>query len=172
MTRPLISSITLPESSISTDIFSLIAPLRPNWSSSNTHLEQFTGGINNTTFGLFDNSDPSEALVIKIFGSKTEEFIDRDAELDNLCLLSQHQLSHPVLLQFANGIIYKFVVGEICTRDDIRDIKIAPLIARQMAKLHSISIKDKNQKPCLIPLMRKFLILMDNDNSRPEGKCI
>jgi ethanolamine kinase len=170
MAQPLISSTTLSVSSLLTDIFPLIAPLRPNWSPSNTHLEQFTGGINNTTFGLFDKSDRSEALVIKIYGSKTEEFIDHNAEIDTLNFLSQHELAQPVLLQFANGIIYKFVAGEICTRDDIRDIKIALLIAHQMAKLHSIPITDKNQQPCLIPLMRKFLTLIDSNNARPEGR--
>jgi len=170
MARPLISSTVISVSSLLTDIFPLIAPLRLNWSSSNTHLQQFTGGINNTTFGLFNNVDRSEALVIKIFGSKTEEFIDRDAELDTLCILSHYQLAQPVLLQFANGIIYKFIAGEICTRDNIRDIKIAPLIACQMAKLHSVPIRDKNQKPCLVPLMRKFLTLINNDNNRPAGK--
>ena len=169
MTQLLVSSTVLSVPSLSTEIFPLIATLRPNWSPSNTHLEQFTGGINNTTFGLFDNSDPSKALVIKIFGSKTEEFIDRHAELDTLQYLSQYQLAQPVLLQFANGFIYKFITGEICTRDDIRNIKIAPLIAQQMAKLHSIPLKSKNQKQCLIPLMQKFLALIDNDhNSRPE----
>jgi ethanolamine kinase len=126
--------------------------------------------MTNTIFGLFDNTNQSEGLVIKIFGSKTEEFIDRDAELHTLHTLSQHELAQPILLQFTNGVIYKFVPGEICTRDDIRDIKIAPLIAQKMAELHTIHIEDKNQKPCLVPLMRKFLALMDNNNGRPEGK--
>jgi ethanolamine kinase len=170
MAHPLVSSIVLSVSSVSTEVFPLIATLRPDWSPSNTHLQQFTGGINNTTFGLFDNSDSSEALVIKIFGSKTEEFIDRDAELDTIHLLSQYQLAQPVLLQFANGVIYKFVAGEICTRDDIKDMKIFPLIARQMAKLHSIPIRSENKEPCLIPLMQKFLTLIDNNHILPEGK--
>jgi ethanolamine kinase len=169
MTWPLVSSITLSFSSLSTDIFPLITLLRPDWSPSNTFLQQFTGGINNTTFGLFDSSDPTEALVIKLFGNKTEEFIDRDAELHTLHTLSQHELAQPILLQFTNGVIYKFVPGEICTRDGIRDIKIAPLIAQKMAELHTIHIEDKNQKPCLVPLMRKFLALMDNNNGHPEG---
>jgi ethanolamine kinase len=168
MAQPLVSSTVLSVASLSTEIFALIATLRPNWSPYNTHLEQFTGGINNTTFGLFDNFDSSEALVIKIFGSNTEEFIDRHAELDTLRYLSKYQLAQPVLLQFANGVIYKFITGEICTRDDIRDMRIVPLIARQLAKLHSIPLKNKNQKPCLIPLMQKFLTLIDNDHTRPE----
>jgi ethanolamine kinase len=170
MTQSLVSSAILSVSSLSTDIFPLITSLRPNWFPSNTHLQQFTGGISNTTFGLFDNSDRSEALVIQIFGAKTEEFIDRDAELDILHILSQYQLAQPVLLQFVNGIIYKYVPGEICTRDDIRNMQIAPLIARQMAKLHSIPLTNKNQRPCLMPLMRKFLKLIDKDNGRPEGE--
>ena len=170
MNQPFVSSIVLSLSSLSTDIFPLIKILRPEWSPSNTHLQEFTGGINNFTFGLFDNSDPSDALVIKLFGSHTEQFIDRDAEQRNLSILPHHGFAQPILLQFANGHIYKFVPGEICTRDDIRHINIASIIARQMAKLHSIPIEDKNQKPCLVPLMRKFLTLMDDNNGRPEGK--
>jgi thiamine kinase-like enzyme len=170
MMRPVISSVTLSVSSLAKDIYPLITPLRPNWSPFNTHLQQFTGGINNATFGLFDDFDPSEALVIKIFGSRTEEFIDRDAELDILCILSKHEFAQSILLQFTNGVIYKFVPGKICTRDDIRDMNIASRIARQIAKFHSIPFQYDTQKPCLIPLMRKFLTLMDNTKHRPEGK--
>lgn len=162
-------SAVLSIASLSKDIFPLIVSLRPEWSSSNTHIEQFTGGINNITFGLFSNIDPSDALVIKIFGSKTEEFIDRHAELDTLNLLSQNHLAQPILLQFANGYIYKFLPGEICTREDIRHVTIAPLIARQMAKLHSIPMNNKNEQPCLVPLMRKFLTLIDQSHHQPEG---
>lgn len=169
MAQPLVSSTKLSVSSISTDIYPLITPLYPNWSPSNTHLQQLTGGINNTTFGLFDNSNPSEALVIKIYGSKTEEFIDRNVEIDTLCFLSKHQLAQSVLVHFGNGIIYKYAQGEICTRDDIRNINLIPLIARHMAKLHSIPIDNQNE-PCLIPLMRKFLLLIDSSNNQPEGK--
>ena len=170
MAQLLVSTNTLSLSSLSTEIFPLITLLRPDWTPSNTHLQQFTDGMTNSIFGLFDNSNQSEALVIKIFGSKTEEFIDRNFELQTLYTLFQHDFAQPILLQFANGVIYKFVPGEVCTRDDIRYIKIAPLIAHQMAKLHSISIEDKNKKPCLVPLMRKFLSLIDNDNYRPTGK--
>lgn len=170
MTQAIVSSTRLSLDSLSTDIFLLITTLRPDWSSSNTHLQQFTGGINNTTFGLFSNANPSDALVIKIFGSKTEEFIDRHAELDTLDLLAQHQLAQPVLLHFTNGYIYQFLAGEICTRDDIRHPTIVPLIAREMAKLHSIPMmKNKNSQPCLIPLMRKFLALIEDNRYQLEG---
>jgi len=157
-------------SSLATDIFPLIAPIRPNWSPSNTHLQQFTDGITSMIFGLFDNSNQSEALVIKIFGLNIEEFIDRGAEVKIMSTLAEYKLAQPVLLRFNNGIIYKFTLGEICTRDDIRNMPIVSLIARQMAKLHSLPIKDINQKSCLVPLTRKFLTLVDNDIDRPQGK--
>jgi ethanolamine kinase len=170
MIRPLISSVTLSVSSLPADIYPLIAPIRSEWSPFNTHLHQLAGGINNTTFGLFDDFDQSEALVIKIFGSKTEEFIDRNAELDILCILSKHEFAQSILIQFTNGVIYKFIPGQICTRDDFRDMNIGSLIARQLAKFHSIPIQDDiNQKPCIVPLMRKFLTLMKNSKNRPDG---
>ncbi|CAF1205079.1 unnamed protein product [Adineta steineri] len=80
MTQCLVSSTTLSITSLSTDIYPLIVPLRPDWSPHNTHLRQLTGGINNVAFGLFNNLDQLDALVIKIFGLHTEVFIDRNVE--------------------------------------------------------------------------------------------
>lgn len=147
------------------DIFDLIAQIRPKWSSSNTDLEQFTGGINNTTFGLFDKQNHSDGLVIKIFGSKTDEFIDRQNELQNLNILAKHGLAQPILVQFSQGYIYEYLPGEICSRDDIRLPNIIPLIAQTVAKLHSIPIVNQQQSPCLVPLMRKFLTLIDKNHA-------
>ncbi|CAF0957644.1 unnamed protein product [Adineta steineri] len=171
MTQCLVSSTTLSITSLSTDIYPLIASLRPDWSPHNTHLRQLTGGINNTAFGLFNNLDQSDALVIKIFGLHTEVFIDRNVELNAISILSKYELAQPILLQFNNGIIYKFIPGKICSRDDIRDINIASFIALQMAQYHSIPLRNHKQKPCLIPLIRKILSLI-SDSKNPPAEFI
>ncbi|CAF0820114.1 unnamed protein product [Adineta ricciae] len=169
MSQPISSSVTLPLESTLRDIYPLITSLRPNWSPSNLRLYQLIGGINNTAFGIYSESDRSDTLVIKIYGFKTEEFIDRYHEKTILSTLVNHGLAQPVLLQFTNGIIYKFIPGSVCTENYIRNIRIAPLIARHLAKLHSIPLENQYHEPCLMPLIKKFVkLIITNHKHYPE----
>ncbi|CAF3294329.1 unnamed protein product [Rotaria sp. Silwood2] len=90
---PVVQNVTLSAATISTEIFEVIAPIRPDWSSSNTRLVTFPEGRTNTMMGLFDNrtpNDESQALVIKIFGAQTELFIDRQIEIEAMVTLAEH----------------------------------------------------------------------------------
>ena len=170
--HPIIQNITLSISNISNEIYEVIAPIRPDWNSSNTRLISFREGITNAIFGLFSNrncDDKSDGLVIKLFGAHTELFIDRQSELNSMVTLSKAGvLSQHVLVQFNNGLVYDYAVGEACSRDEVREENIAKLIAIKLAKFHSIPI-EKYEKPFIISLLRRFIQLINENEQQAKG---
>lgn len=170
--NPIIEELTLSLPNISTDLYKLISKIRPDWNASNTRLITFTEGITNAILGLFDNrtgDDRSKGLVIKLFGSQTELFIDRQSEIDSMVKLYDYgALSQRILIKFNNGIIYEFAEGTTCSRDDVRKENISKLIAKKLAQLHSVPV-EKYEKPYLILLLRKFIQLLNEKKQINEG---
>ncbi len=160
---PIIENVTLSFANISNDIYPLIHSIRPDWMSSNTRLVTFTEGLTNIILGLFDNRTPdddSKTLIIKIYGSQTELFIDRQSEINAMNLFSRENVfSQRVLIQFNNGIIYEYASGRTCSRDDVQNENISRLIAIKLAQFHNVPI-EKPAKPYIISLSRKFLELL------------
>ena len=169
---PLTENITLSVENISTEIYKVTGPVRPDWNSSNTRLVTFREGITNAIFGLFDNrtcDDESQALVIKIFGAHTELFIDRQSELDAMIKLSNSGVtSQKTLVQFNNGLVYEYATGNACSRDDVRKENISKLIAIKLAQFHSAPV-EKIEQPYVISLIRKFIQLIDTDEKQKKG---
>jgi thiamine kinase-like enzyme len=158
---PIIENVTLSDSN---EIYPLIKSIRPDWTSSNTRLVTFTEGLTNQILGLFDtrtvDNDDSNALIIKIYGAKTELFIDRQSEINAMKIFSEHNVfSQHVLIQFNNGIIYEYASGIACSKADVRKENIARLIAIKLAQLHNVPISG-NDKPYIILLLRRFIELL------------
>lgn len=171
-TNPIRSNISLSLSNISNDIYSLISAIRPDWNLSNTRLERFTEGLTNSIFGLFDNrtdADDSSALIIKLFGVNTDLLIDRQSEYDAMVKLSKYGVSSQhVLIQFANGIIYEYASGQVCSREDIRKDHIAKLIAIKLAQFHSVPI-EKSEKPYIISSIRRLIQIINQNEEQRRG---
>ncbi|CAF3549395.1 unnamed protein product [Rotaria sp. Silwood1] len=163
----IIENVTLSLSNISTEIYPLLKSIRSDWTQSNTRLVTFTEGLANIILGLFDtrnSDDDSNALIIKIYGAQTELYIDRQSEINTMNILSeQHVFSQRVLIHFNNGIIYEYVSGKACSRDDVRKENIAQLIAIKLAQFHNVPIV-KTEKPYIILILRKFIELLNGSS--------
>lgn len=170
--KPIIENVTLSLSNISNEIYKIISSIRPDWNCSNTRLVKFTEGITNSILGLFDNrnnNDQSNGLVIKIFGEHTELFIDRKSEINAMINLSKYAVvSQHVLLQFNNGIIYEYAIGDACSREDVRKEHIAQLIAIKLAQFHSIPV-ETYEKPYIILLLRTFIEIINQNEQQRKG---
>ncbi|CAF0871342.1 unnamed protein product, partial [Didymodactylos carnosus] len=175
MTEPIIFDITINFSTLESDIFPLIHKIRPQWSLSNTQFKLFPEGNTNIIIGLFQ-IDPyskqiineSDGLIIKLFGQNSDLFIDRQIELNTLKELSKYDLSNKIFCQFHNGLIYSYRPGEACTREQIADKHISKLIAKKLAQYHLLLLEkitnEQNPKSYLIPTMKKFLNLLNDDS--------
>ena len=63
-------------------------------------------------------------VVVRIFGKKTELIINRQAERDNMIMLSKAGLCPPLYAEFNNGIAYGFAQGVTLDEKTVRDDKI------------------------------------------------
>ena len=103
-----------------------------------------------------------EAVLMRAYGNQTEIIIDRASkrylihsrsacnshrseETRSHELLASKGLAPPLLARFRNGLLYRFVRGQVCTPDDLTRPEVWRGVARRLAEWHAvIPIKDGN----------------------------
>lgn len=123
--------------------------VRPAWDVNKLQFKVFTDGFTNKLIGVYTD-DFNKLILLRIFGAKTEEFIDRDMELHYMMLLHEHGFCPPVFAKFNNGLCYGFVPGRCLTTETVRSDPIYKLIAAKMAELHSLQVKDDKPRKAQI----------------------
>lgn len=80
-----------------------------------TCLQTFTDGITNQLVGCWEGGGTlgEDAVLLRIYGQKTELFIDRSAEVTNMLLLHAHGLAAPLHCAFRNGLCYGYNTGRV-----------------------------------------------------------
>jgi ethanolamine kinase len=148
----------------------VIKYVRPEWPEKQIKLKTFTDGITNRLIGGYLDSRSDDMVLIRVYGEKTELFIDRKLEVRNMRTMYKSGLSPPVYCTFENGICYGFSPGFVLDEKMVRDSVISRLISEMLARMHTIrpsfnvtnNIKDCPQEPepCLFRGLRKFLGLI------------
>ncbi|XP_042903874.1 ethanolamine kinase 1 [Parasteatoda tepidariorum] len=133
-----------------------------NWKPDNIAFELFKDGITNHLVKCYLKDDPDQAVLIRVYGEKTELFIDRDLEVRNMQMMCEAGLCAPLHCAFTNGLCYGFSPGEVLDTKMVRDPHISRLIAERLAKMHSVksSINGLIPQPSLFPIMYKYLQLI------------
>ncbi|XP_022670005.1 ethanolamine kinase 2-like isoform X2 [Varroa jacobsoni] len=139
----------------------LTAHAKPQWSHEKLIVKTLTGGTTNILLSC-DDPSTNERILVRIYGSKTELFIDRGAEVRNMRLLHAHGLAPKVYVAFRNGICYGYLEGKVLDVDKVIQPDITATIARQMAKMHAIPI-DPQAKAKIIPMLEHYLSLVPAD---------
>ncbi|KAL9101701.1 MAG: hypothetical protein Q9163_003066 [Psora crenata] len=125
----------------------LILALFPDWGQSEGPVEftRFKDGITNTLLkavkkrpGSTEEQLDEEAVLLRAYGNGTEVLIDRDRETKSHSLLAHHGLAPPLLARFDNGLIYKFIRGQVCTPADLQKEPIWRGVARRLAQWHAL----------------------------------
>lgn len=155
-------------SSLCSGAVSVIAMVK-NWKPDLIDFELFKDGITNHLLKCYLKDDPDNAVLIRVYGEKTELFIDRDLEVRNMQMMCDAGLCAPLYCAFANGLCYGFSPGEVLDTKMVRDPDISRLIARRLAKMHSIrtSINGVVPQPSLFPVLHKYLQLIPESFSDP-----
>ncbi|KJR82636.1 ethanolamine kinase [Sporothrix schenckii 1099-18] len=131
-----------PESSA----LKLVLTLSPSWQLPGSSVEfiRFTDGITNTLLkavnrkpGLSQDAIDQDALLLRAYGHGTDLIIDRQREAQNHELLMQYGLAPTLLARFENGMLYRFIRGEVTRPEDIRRPEISMAIARRLAQWHA-----------------------------------
>lgn len=104
-----------------------------------------------------------EAVLLRAYGKGTDVLIDRESkshikvlvdlaqrlsvytsltsslagETRSHSLLASRGLAPPLLAKFKNGLLYKFIAGDVCTPADLQRPEIYCAVARRLAQWHS-----------------------------------
>ncbi|CDR94262.1 hypothetical protein BBBOND_0105710 [Babesia bigemina] len=100
-------------------------------------VDSITGGYTNILHKV-TNTKNGMHVAVRIFGHKTDEFIDRSRERiiqHHLCLqgFAKHVYAH-----FEGGQIEEWLPGEAVSDADFHSYKYSHLIARQLHRLHTL----------------------------------
>ncbi|KAF2199869.1 kinase-like protein [Delitschia confertaspora ATCC 74209] len=124
----------------------LILALKPEWKESQDTIEfnRFKDGITNTLLkatnklpGLSQSEVDSEAILLRAYGKDTDILIDREKETLSHSFLAQNGLAPPLLARFENGLLYKYIQGDVCTPADLRERAIWRGVARRLGEWHA-----------------------------------
>ena len=153
-------------------IIPILAKLRSDWKLDQVKYVHFTEGISNKLIGCKMPADASDKMILfRLYGNKTDLFIDRQKELETFQLLHSKGFGPPVYATFENGIAYGFLSGEVLDTQTICDPVFSALIARHMAHLHAIrpetNSRHRADKPVVFETMIKYLDLLPDKFEDP-----
>ncbi|KAL1891653.1 hypothetical protein Sste5346_007569 [Sporothrix stenoceras] len=133
-------------SSSESSALNLVLALCADWQlpGSNVEFIRFTDGITNTLLkavnrraGVSQDTIDREAVLLRAYGHGTDLIIDRQREAQNHELLMRHGLAPALLARFENGMLYRFIRGEVTRPEDLRRKDISMAIARRLAQWHA-----------------------------------
>ncbi|NWU95508.1 EKI1 kinase, partial [Upupa epops] len=116
----------------------LLRRLRPHWRPEEVTLQLFTDGITNKLIGCYVGDVTDDVVLVRIYGNKTELLVDRDEEVKSFRVLQAHGCAPQLYCTFNNGLCYEFMQGEALDPEHVCNPDIFRLIARQLAKIHTI----------------------------------
>lgn len=135
----------------------VVEKLRPDWPRENHQYRFFSEGITNKLIGVYQPSDKSNMILIRVYGNKTELFVDRKAEIRTMKLMSEKGFGGKLFAIFQNGLAYEFIAGDVLTVETCRSPKIFPAVAATVARMHRMASQGSDTaEPCLWTKLRQF----------------
>lgn len=134
------------QESLRADAILIARHVRPEWKNCDINVKVFTDGITNRLVGCFLTRAPDDVVLVRVYGEKTELFIDRKLEKRNMMMMSSRQLAPPLFASFNNGLCYGFTPGIPIDGQMARDPVISQLIAQKLARMHFIMKKGMSDE--------------------------
>ncbi|CCX12344.1 kinase-like domain-containing protein [Pyronema domesticum] len=131
-------------------VYSLFPEWTPQKGGRGVKFIRFTDGITNTLLKCVHKPPPGlspqeakafedeNSVLLRAYGNDTSILIDRDRECTSHLLLSKHGLAPPLLARFANGLLYRFVAGRVCSVEDLADREVWTAVAERLGEWHGI----------------------------------
>ncbi|XP_069731702.1 ethanolamine kinase 2 [Phaenicophaeus curvirostris] len=157
--------IAVDEGDVLPGALRLVRELRPAWEPRSVRTKLFTDGITNKLVACYTDEGMADAVLVRVYGRKTELFVDRETELRNFQVLRAHGCAPDLYCAFQNGFCYQFLPGIALGPDHVRDPHIFRLVAQEMARVHAIHANGSLPKPILWQKLHKYLTLVKTDLS-------
>lgn len=146
----------------------LVLKLRPELKKENFKFKFFNEGLSNKLVGVYIEGRKDEMVLVRVYGEKTELFVDRDAEIRCMKLLYNAGMGAKLFAIFANGLAYQYIPGDVFTPEAARNPSVYPHVATAIADMHR-TIPADNEQPCLWKKLRSFCDLSpDGYPENPE----
>lgn len=81
----------------------------------------FTEGITNKLMACFTDENMRDAVLVRVYGRKTELIVDRANELRNFQVLQDNGCAPNLFCTFENGYCYEFMPGKALGPEHIRE---------------------------------------------------
>ncbi|NXM90519.1 EKI2 kinase, partial [Oenanthe oenanthe] len=125
----------------------------------------FTDGITNKLVACYRDEAMGDALLVRVYGRRTELLVDRETELRNFQVLRAHGCAPDLYCAFQNGLCYQFLPGVALGPEHVRDPHVFRLVAREMARVHAIHANGSLPRPILWQKLHKYLSLVKTELS-------
>ncbi|KAL7632678.1 UNVERIFIED_CONTAM: hypothetical protein RMT77_017003 [Armadillidium vulgare] len=155
--------------SIKTGAIEILKHIKPDWNEDKLNFKIYTEGISNKLIGIWYENFNDQVLV-RIYGEKTELFIDRNAEKNNIKLLHDKKCGPELFAVFKNGLSYSFVPGTPLDAKSVLNEEIWTAVAKHMTELHKIEVKMS--EPLLFPKIRTFIDLLPSEFDEEKNRRI
>ncbi|QIX01650.1 hypothetical protein AMS68_007167 [Peltaster fructicola] len=140
--------LTFDNSSPDESALQLVQAYAPEWKDENEGpvvFHRFTDGITNTLTkatkkrpGKTSSEVDQEAILLRAYGQGTDVLIDRNREIKAHGALSKRGLAPALLARFDNGLMYRFVEGDVCAPQDLRKEEVYRQVARRLGQWHAV----------------------------------
>ncbi|XP_067913518.1 ethanolamine kinase 1-like isoform X4 [Heterodontus francisci] len=163
-------TIYVDENDVISGALKLVGKLRPKWDVEQVTTKLFTDGITNKLVGCYVGNKMDDVVLVRVYGNKTELFVDRDNELKSFQVLHANGCAPQLYCTFQNGLCYEFMHGMALGPQHVREPALFRLIATELARIHSIHAHNGCiPKPNLWVKMRKYMALVSSEFT-PEAK--
>ncbi|KAJ1981802.1 hypothetical protein H4R35_000568 [Dimargaris xerosporica] len=146
--------LTVSHSNLLADAKAAVLALFPDWAEEDLVLAQCKDGITNKLVRC-TNRQKDLSVLIRAYGKNSERLIDRNQELINIHILSEHGLCPPLYGKFNNGIVYGFIPGDPLKAPGMSDPHVSSLVAQRLAEWHRVEIPGPRTSK-LFPILHKW----------------
>ncbi|XP_053101346.1 ethanolamine kinase 2 isoform X2 [Hemicordylus capensis] len=137
-------SIAVDETNVLPGALQLIRKLRPQWETERVKTKLFTDGITNKLMACFTDENMRDAVLVRVYGRKTELIVDRANELRNFQVLQDHGCAPNLYFTFENGYCYEFMQGKALGPEHVRQ----PQIFSLCPEVHIPSLEVLEEEIC------------------------
>ncbi len=110
--------------------------LMPQWQSQELKIDLLTGGITNKLYRvrLLDGGD----YVVRLHGQKTDLFIDRDVEAENIRRMASAGIAAKLVkfLPEKNVTIVEYIAGSVFKNTDFLKVELLEMLVRPIKLIH------------------------------------
>jgi len=143
------------ESSLQEGCLKVLKHVRPSWVENEIKTKMFTDGLTNKLVGGWKEGFKEDLVLVRVYGDKTEQYIDRGAEVENMKLLESGGNGAKLYATFQNGLAYEFVAGRVVEPGQ-QVPQVYREVARTLAQMHSIELPEGRRCPGVWSFLRRL----------------